>query len=107
MFLVYSDDQSGNVFRVYDLTTNSLRIGRDIVWLKVCYGEWKSQKDKTHGYNDNNSRYTLNLSELINNNDNLESEILGEYRDNLDDNVYTVSPKNEINTQQITHNDRE
>ena len=53
-------------------------------------------KDKTHGYNDNNSRYTLNLSEFINNNDNLGSEILGEYRDNLDDNFYTVSPQNEI-----------
>ena len=62
MFLGYEDDDSGNVFRVYDLTTNSLRIGRDIVWLKVCYYEWKSQKDKPHGYNDSNSRYTLNLS---------------------------------------------
>ena len=34
-------------------------------------------KDKPHGYNDNNSIYTLNLSEFINNNDNLGSEILG------------------------------
>ena len=96
MLLGHADDHSGNVFRLYDLKTNSLRIGRDIVWLKVCYGEWKSQKDKTHGYNDNNSRYTLNLSEFINNNDNLGSEILGESRDNLDDNVDTVSPQNEI-----------
>ena len=38
ILLGYVDDHSGNVFRVYDLTTNSLRIGRDIVWLKVCYG---------------------------------------------------------------------
>ena len=53
-------------------------------------------KDKTYGYNDNNSRYTLNLSEFINNNDNLGSEIFKESRDNLDDNVDTVSPQNEI-----------
>ena len=96
MFLVYSDDQSGNVFRVYDLTTNIFSIGRDIFCLKVCYGEWKYQKDKPHGDNDNNSRYILNLSELINNNDNLGSEILGKSRDNLDGNVDTVSPQNEI-----------
>ena len=99
MLLGYADDHSGNVFRVYYLTTNSLRIGRDIVWLKVCYGEWKSQKDKPREDNDSNSIYKLNLSEFINNNDNLGGEILGEYRDNLDDNVDKVSPHNETDDQ--------
>lgn len=77
MLLGYADDPSDNVFRVYDLKNNSLRIGRDIVLLKVCYGEWKYQKDKPHGDNNKNSRYTLNLPEFINNNDNLGSENLG------------------------------
>ena len=44
MFIGYEDYHSGNVFRVYDIKTNSLRIERDIVWLKVFYVEWKYQK---------------------------------------------------------------
>jgi hypothetical protein len=44
MFDGYTEHHSRYVFRMLNLTTNSIINSRDIIWLNKTYGEWKSNK---------------------------------------------------------------
>jgi hypothetical protein len=44
MFAGYKKHQSRDVYRMLNLTTNSIINSRDINWLNKTYGEWKNNK---------------------------------------------------------------
>ena len=48
IFIGYSTRHGTNVYRMFNLTTQSIIISRDITWLKVKYGKWKSRINNAH-----------------------------------------------------------
>lgn len=42
IFVVYSTIHGTNVYHMFNLTTQSIRISREITWINVKYGKWKS-----------------------------------------------------------------
>jgi hypothetical protein len=44
MFAEYTEYHSRDVYRMLNLTTNSIINSRDIIWLNKTYGEWKNNK---------------------------------------------------------------
>jgi hypothetical protein len=44
MFVGYTEHHSRDVYRILNLTTNSIINSRDIIWLNKTYGEWKNNK---------------------------------------------------------------
>ena len=62
IFVGYSTRHVNNVYCMFNLTTQSISISRDITWLKVNYGKWKSRVKKVH---DSPNK----KEQLINNND--------------------------------------
>ena len=48
IFIGYSTRHGTNVYRMFNLTTQSISISHDITWLNVKYGKWKSQINNAH-----------------------------------------------------------
>ena len=48
IFVGYSTRHGTNVYRMFNLTTQSISISRDIAWLNVKYGKWKSRINNAH-----------------------------------------------------------
>jgi hypothetical protein len=46
MFVGYTEHHSRDVYRMLNLTTNSIINSRDIIWLNKTYREWKDNKAK-------------------------------------------------------------
>jgi hypothetical protein len=44
MFVGYTEHHSRDVYRMLNLTTNSIINSRDIIWLNKTYKEWKQNK---------------------------------------------------------------
>jgi hypothetical protein len=44
MFVGYTEYHSSNVYRMLNLTTNSIINSQDIIWLNKTYGKWKNNK---------------------------------------------------------------
>jgi hypothetical protein len=44
MFVGYTDHHSRDVYRMLNLTTNSIINSQDIIWLNKTYREWKDNK---------------------------------------------------------------
>jgi hypothetical protein len=44
MFVGYTEHHSRDVYRMLNLTTNSIINSRDIIWLNKTYGEWKNNE---------------------------------------------------------------
>jgi hypothetical protein len=44
MFVGYTDHHSRDVYRMLNLTTNSIINSQDIIWLNKTYREWKHNK---------------------------------------------------------------
>jgi FtsZ-interacting cell division protein YlmF len=44
MFVGYTEHHSRDVYRMLNLTTNSIINSRDIIWLNKAYKEWKENK---------------------------------------------------------------
>jgi hypothetical protein len=44
MFVGYTEHHSRDVYRMLNLTTNSIINSRDIIWLHKTYKEWKQNK---------------------------------------------------------------
>ena len=42
IFVGYSTRHGNNVYRMFNLTTHSISISRDITWINLKYGKWKS-----------------------------------------------------------------
>jgi hypothetical protein len=54
MFVGYTEHHSRDVYRMLNLTTNSIINSRDIIWLKKTYGEWKNNKAPIYTTEDDN-----------------------------------------------------
>jgi hypothetical protein len=46
MFVGYTDHHSRDVYRMLNLTINSIINSQDIIWLKKTYREWKDKKQQ-------------------------------------------------------------
>jgi hypothetical protein len=44
MFVEYTEHHWSDVYRILNLTANSIINSRDIIWLNKTYGEWKNNK---------------------------------------------------------------
>jgi hypothetical protein len=44
MLVGYMEHHSRDVYRMLNLTTNSINNSQDIIWLNKTYGEWKNNK---------------------------------------------------------------
>jgi hypothetical protein len=44
MFFGYTEHHSRDIYRILNLTTNSITNSQDIIWLKKTYREWKDNK---------------------------------------------------------------
>jgi hypothetical protein len=44
MFVGYTEHHSRDVYRMLNLTTNSIINYQDIIWLNKTYGEWENNK---------------------------------------------------------------
>jgi hypothetical protein len=52
MFVGYTEHHSRDVYRMLNLTTNSIINSRDIIWLNKTYREWKDNKAIIHNVED-------------------------------------------------------
>ena len=48
IFVGYSTRNGTNIYRMFNLTTQSISISRDITWINVKYGKWKSRINNAH-----------------------------------------------------------
>ena len=48
IFVVYSTMHGTNVYHMFNLSTQSISISRDIAWINVKYGKWKSRINNSH-----------------------------------------------------------
>ena len=62
IFVGYSTRNVYNVYIMFNLTTQSIRISPDISWMNVNYGKWKSHVKKGHDP-------TFNKEKFINDDD--------------------------------------
>ena len=46
MFVGYSVDHRGDVYRMYDIGTKGIKVTQDVIWLGKMYGVWKGISGK-------------------------------------------------------------
>ena len=67
IFVGYSTRHGTNVYHIFNLSTQSIIISRDITWINLKYGKWKSRINNVHEstnlkeqlHNDNHGQYNL------------------------------------------------
>ena len=47
VFMGYTENHSGDVYRMLNLSTNTIILSRDIIWLKKMYKDWIKSKQST------------------------------------------------------------
>ena len=100
IFVGYSTRHGTNIYRMFNLTTKSISISRDITWLNVKYGKWKSRINNAHDpskqkeqlHDDHHEYYSLyhNSNEEINHPNYEPEEIITEPNHQLEINHHNV-----------------
>ena len=69
IFVGYSTRNFPNIYIMFNLTTQSISISREISWINVNYGKWNSRvkKSTTHQITKNNSSTTTMITTVFTN----------------------------------------
>ena len=63
MFVGYPDNHADDVYRIFNIKTKQIIKSRDLVWLNLSYGNWKSKNNNQQPADDDDTSDTEALEE--------------------------------------------